>query len=52
MNAMLQSYDRGYSIQWVSNKLINVGGLGNVTRPGGSYNVPGQSISGVAVFQR
>src|SRR2546423_1606940 len=28
MNAMLQSYGRGYQLQWVGNALINVGGLG------------------------
>ena len=40
MNAMLQSYDRGYSIQWVSNKLINVGGLGQFnTGPSQYYSV-------------
>src|SRR2546423_8942232 len=28
MNAMLQSYGRGYQLQWLGNALINVGGLG------------------------
>src|SRR3954451_12002016 len=27
MNDMLQSYARGYRVQWVGNALINVGGL-------------------------
>lgn len=37
MNAMLQSYGRGYQLQWVGNALINVGGLGQYNTGASQY---------------
>jgi hypothetical protein len=40
MNDMLNSYGRGYRIQWVGNALVNVGGLNEFnTGPSQYYNV-------------
>jgi hypothetical protein len=37
MNAMLQSYGRGYQLQWVGNALVNVGGMGQYSSGASQY---------------